>query len=283
MAAAIWATRLGLRPLVVEATAQLGGQLRGVLSPITDYPGLPDVDGPTLALRLAEHVKVAQVPLRLRARVIGLEPEKGRVLLAGGAALRAHAVIVATGARRRHLGLGDERRFVGRGVSYSVSKDLRRAAGGVAVVVGGGDSAVEGAARLAELCSTVHLVARGALGARPDFVAAALGHRNVRLHEGRRVVGLQGRAELESVLLDDGTELACRMLYVRIGVEPASEPFRHSFRCDPSGLLVVDAHQRCRDRVYAVGDVCTPPDVLAVAVAGGQAMVACKHIQSEWC
>jgi thioredoxin reductase (NADPH) len=252
-----------------------------VLSPITDYPGIRDVDGPALAARFVEHLGETGVATRLACRVRSLDAERGTLVTAAGARLRGDAIVLATGARRRHLRVPGERRYVGRGLSYSVSKDRAQVAGSETVIVGGGDSALEGAVRLAALCPRVHLVHRGALTARPDFVARAKREPRVCWHPGRHVTALGGDGRLELVVLDDGTRIHCRGLFVRIGVEPDTSFVRPSLPCDAQGFLQVDAEQRCRGVVYAVGDVCSPR-AMAVAVATGQAFVACKAIQSHW-
>ena len=281
IAAGIWAVRLGLRVVVLEATKHLGGQLRAVLSPITDYPGLPDVDGPGLAARMVDHLRSMRVPVRLGCRVDALEPRSGRVITSSAQRLQGDGIIVATGARRRRLGLAEEQRWVGRGLSYSVSRDAGRLAGQVSVIVGGGDNAMEAAAWLGALCPEVHLVHRSALAARPDFIRAAQAEPNVRWHPGRRVVGLRGADRLEAVLLDDGTRIDCAGLFVCIGVQPSGALSGASLPCDERGFVVVDPNQRATGRVYAVGDVCAPR-AMAVSVSAGQAMIACKDIQSRW-
>lgn len=281
IASGIWAARLGLRAVLLEAGAVLGGQLRTVLSPITDYPGIPDVDGPGLAARFIDHLGKTNVTVQHGCRVAVIEPGPPRVILSDDEALQAEAVIIATGARRRRLGLTREPELTHRGISYSVSKDRSRAVGQTAVIVGGGDSAVEGAAVLAKICPRVHLVHRDGLIARPDFVAAAQAEPTLRIHPNRHVTRLHGDPALEAVELDDGTRLTCAMLFIRIGVEPCTEMVEGLFARDERGFLVVDRHQRCAERIYAVGDVCSP-DAMAVSVAAGQAMVATKHIQNSW-
>lgn len=281
IACAIWASRLGLRPLLLEASGVLGGQLLTVHSPITDYPGIPDVDGPALAARFVAHLRTTDTEVRHDCRVASIEPTRPRLTIGHGETLDGAAVIIATGARRKRLGLEREAELFGRGVSYSVSKDRDRAAGGDAVMVGGGDSATEGAATLAARCPRVHLVYRTGLSARPDFVAAARACTNVREHPGRRVAALHGASHLEAVELDDGTMLDCASLFIRIGVDPCTEFVDAVLPQDERGFLVVDADQRCCGRTYGVGDVCSP-GALAVSVAGGQAMIACKHVQHSW-
>lgn len=281
MAAAIWAHRLGLEAELLEGGHALGGQLLSVLSPVTDYPGIQNVDGPALAARFVEHVRSIDVGITLGCTIVDIEPAEPALTTGAGDTLSADAIVVATGSRRRRLGLADEQRLAGRGVSYSVSKDRARAAGSPVVIVGGGDSAVEGATSLADVCPEVHLVFRDGLVARPDFVDAAKRKTNLHFYAGREVHSLAGDERLEAVRLDDGTELDCSMLFVRIGVEPTTAPFRNKLPCDERGFLQVDGHQRCAGKTYAVGDVCSPR-TMAVAVAVGQAMIACKHIQSSW-
>ncbi len=281
MAAGIWAARLGLRAELLEAGSALGGQILEVTSPITDYPGVQDVDGPALAERFADHLRATGVSVRFDCPVASLDPDSGLVRTAAGEELCADAVIVATGATRGRLGLAREAELVGRGVSYSVSKDRLRAKGQIAVVVGGGDSAMEGAVLLAAHCPEVHVVHRDASIARLDFLAAAQQEPRVELHPGRQIRELRGREALEAVVLDDGSVLPCAWLFIRIGVVPRVDFVPPSLPRDERGYLAVDRHQRSTGVVYAVGDVCSP-SAMAVSVAVGQAMIACKHIQSRW-
>jgi len=284
MAAGIWAARLGLRPHILEQGAELGGQLLAVKSPITDYPGFPHTDGPTLAAKLAAHVEAMAVPVTLGCAAGSVAVAGPSVRTAAGETLPADAVVIATGAARRRLGLAEEARLTGRGVYYSVSRDRHRVAGRDAVIVGGGDSAVEGAGLLAEICPQVHLVARGALRARPDFIRRARSSPRIRFHIGRRVTRLSGTPHLAGVVLDDGTELGCAGLFIRIGVRPQTDFLRGAgLPLDEQGFLTTDEHQRCRGAVYAIGDSCAATAaVMSVSVSAGQAMIACKHIQLRW-
>ncbi|MBW2257448.1 MAG: FAD-dependent oxidoreductase [Deltaproteobacteria bacterium] len=279
MTAGIWARSTGLQPRLIEAGPELGGQLRTVLSPIVDYPGIQDVDGPALVRHLADHFEAVQVPVRYGCRVVSLDATAPSVTLADGEVLAADALILATGATRRRLGLEGEQRL--EGVYNSVSRFRDRTAGGVATIVGGGDSAFEGAVRLAQDCRAVHLVHRGSVVARPDFRRGAEEHPRVTVHGGRAVTALIGAQRLEAVRLDDGRELRCGGLYVRVGVQPRTTFAAGVLPMDDAGYLRVDDHCRCAPGVYAIGDVCSP-GAMAVSVAAGQAMIACKHLQRRW-
>ena len=281
MAAGIWSVRLGLTPHVLEAGDALGGQLLRVYSPITDYPGIPRTDGPGLVERFVDHLHSAEVDVSLGCRVSSIDIDPLQVRLDGGGVVDADAVILATGVRRRTLGLAEEVRMKGRGISYTVSRDKAMVAGGDAVVVGGGDAAFEGAVILADVCRQVHLVHRDAVCARGDFRESVRQRASVRVHPGRSVVAILGDQGVDGVRLDDGTVLPCEGVFVRIGVEPRSADLSVGLPTDERGYLQVDRHNRCVGAVYAVGDACSP-DAMSVSAATGQAMIACKHIQRRW-
>jgi thioredoxin reductase (NADPH) len=276
MAAGIWAARLGLTPVIVDAGERLGGQLLSLTNEITDYPGIARTSGPELAERFAQHVRAMDVEVRLGLRVTSLRMP--RVVLSDSSEIGADAVVLAPGVRRRTLGLPRERGLVGHGVSYSVTRDAAIAADGVGVVVGGGDAALEGAVILSGVCREVHLVHRAGLRARPDFVESLRACDNVRVHADREVVELVGDRSLEEVVLDGGERIRCDGLFVRVGVEPRLGAFAADLPTDPGGYLVTDRRGRCADLVYAVGDICSP-GYMSITAAVGQAMTACKHIQ----
>ena len=276
MAAGIWAARLGLEPVIVEAGTRLGGQLLTLTNEITDYPGFPSIDGPGLAAKFEEHVRTMGVEVLLGQSVNSLVPP--RIQTSAGTELRADAAILATGVRRRTLGIEREEDFKGRGVSYSVTRDAHRVAGGVGVVVGGGDAAVEGALILSDMCREVVLVHRAQLRARPDFVTSVRSRTNIHVLAGREVVGLLGEASLEAVVLDDDTRLETRALFIRVGVEPRLGALAVGLPVDAGGYLEVDRQYRCKGDIYAVGDICSPR-TMSISAAVGQAMIACKHIQ----
>ena len=281
MAAGIWSVRLGLRPHLIEAGDALGGQLLRVFSPITDYPGFPRIDGPGLVERFVEHLVAVDVQVSLNSRVAAIDVDPLRVRLDDGGIVDADAVILAIGVRRRTLGLANESRLRGRGISYTVSRDKATVAGRDAVVVGGGDAAFEGACILSQVCRRVHLVHRGSGCARPDFRDVVRERPSIRVHPDRSVETILGDQRVSGVRLDDDTSLACEGVFVRIGVEPRTAELCGVLPTDEQGYLRVDRSNRCLGSVYAVGDICSP-QAMSVSAATGQAMVACKHIQLCW-
>lgn len=279
MAAGIWCVRLGLRPTILEARDRLGGQLRRVFSPIPDYPGIPDTDGPRLAARFAEHVERLAIPVELGCSVERLDVGERRLVLSDGRERRGDPVILASGVARRTLDVPGERRLRGRGLSDSVSRELGSVVAREVAVVGGGDAAFEGALMLRGECERIHLIHRGTTRARVDFRDAVAADARIQVHAGEEVRAVEGRERVTGLLLRGGRRIPCERVFVRVGVEPRVVEDGGILPRDEAGYLAVDRHNRCTEGIYAVGDVCSP-DAMSVSVAVGHAMIACKHIQN---
>src|SRR5512137_1768045 len=148
LAAAIYAARARLKTLVVDESVP-GGQVK-TTHKVSNYPGFPDdVSGKDLAARIAKAVEITAHDLR--------GPEK-RLVLDEEEEVVAPAVIVATGAKPRDLGLPGESRFKGRGISYCATCDGAYFEGKDIHVVGGGNSAVEESLFLTQFARSVTIV-----------------------------------------------------------------------------------------------------------------------------
>ena len=279
MAAAIWAVRLGLRPRIIEARERLGGQLLRVFSPIPDYPGIPDTNGPRLAARFADHVDQLGIPVQFGCAVSRLDVPAGRAILSDGTSVEGQPVVLATGVARRRLDVPGERRLRGRGLSDSVSRELGRVGAREVAVVGGGDAAFEGALMLRAECELIHLVHRGEVCARADFRAEVDSDPRIVVHAGEVVREVEGDDAVTGLGLLGGGRIRCERVFVRVGVEPRIVDDGGVLPRDDAGYLAVDRYNRCAEGIYAVGDVCSP-DAMSVSVAVGHAMIACKHIQN---
>jgi thioredoxin reductase (NADPH) len=287
LAAALWCDELGLDTLVLEQNASVGGQLHSIYNPIENYPGVRAGNGTEFLSRFSEHVSSADFDLWTDVEIESADLKTRRVVLRSGEELQSISIIIATGVRRRQLGIPGEEEFVGRGIIESPSRDRASFAGKDVCVIGGGDAAAENALLLAEVCPTVTLVHRGRkLKARPTFVQQLQGQHCITIFPESVVTGILGNEEVEAVeiLRKDALkpfQMAVKGVGIRVGVEPNTELFREQLQLDGAGYVVVTSqHETNLANVFAIGDVSNP---LAPTISGaaGAAATAAKVIASR--
>ncbi|HEX8719234.1 MAG TPA: FAD-dependent oxidoreductase [Pyrinomonadaceae bacterium] len=280
LSAALWCDELGLDTLVVEREAEVGGQLLRVHNPVENYLGVRARDGRELRDLFAAQADEREFDLWTQAEVEGADLKAKRVRLTNGEELRSVALVIATGVRRRRLGVPGEREFEGRGVLASGRLERDGVAGEDVLVVGGGDAAAENALLLAEVCPTVTLVHRGKrLSARPEFAERIRGEHRITVFTETTLQGIYGGDRVESVEMRRAGALkpmrvAVRGVLVRVGVEPNTELFQGQLHTDGRGYVVVTGEQETSaEMVFAVGDVSSPlaPTVSGAAGAGATA------------
>lgn len=270
LSAALHAARIGRHVTLFEGSGIYGGLVATVDE--VDGLGVPGhFTGQDVAIHLLEEarklgVQVIESPvsaLDTGAR-LALTVEDGQTFL-------PEAVIVASGARLRKLGVPGETELAGRGVSHCATCDGGFFRGGEVAVIGGGDAAVTEALVLARTSGTVHVISRGPLRAKRAYVDRLDARANVRFHWGMEVTAVLGQDEVTGLALRDvasgaAGELACAGVFPFIGVEPATA-FLPRALVDPSGRVPTGAGLASADpRIFAAG--------AARAGYGGQAAQA---------
>jgi thioredoxin reductase (NADPH) len=260
LTAAWQGARLGISVVLLEGAPLFGGQVATV-GAVDDYPGAAEVSGADLAARLVQEA---------RREGASIEADAARAIAAGDGLLRvetprgslkAHAVIVATGARLRRLDVPGAAELEGRGVSHCATCDGPMLKGRDVVVAGGGDAALQAAIQLARVCRSVAVVVRGRLRARQSYVDAAARCANLRFVWDSEVTAVLGENGVEGVQLRNvrsgvESELACYGLFPLIGVAPASQIAAGFARMTASGHLRVDKDLRtATPGLYAIGAV----------------------------
>jgi thioredoxin reductase (NADPH) len=274
--AAIYAARAGLAPLVFEGSADAGGALMRT-SDVENFPGFAEaIEGPDLIARLrAQAERFDAVLVRDDVTRVDLSGAV-KVLEQGGKTHLARAVILATGSRYRQLGLANEQRLAGLGVSYCATCDGYFFRGQDLVVVGGGDSALEEATFLTRFATSVTIVhRRGELRASQILQNRANADPKISFAWHTEVVDILGEQEVTGVLLRDTRDGSIRTVtaqgvFVAIGHEPRSEIVRGQVDVGPNGHILVSAPSTRTnlDGVFACGDVVDATYMQAVTAAG---------------
>ena len=275
--AAIYTARAGLKPLVFEGSVTAGGALMNTTE-VENFPGFPDgVMGPDLMDNLRKQAE------RFGAELIAddvteveLTGELKRVVDGAGDSHFAQTVIVATGSGYRELGLPDEKRLSGRGVSWCATCDGFFFREQDIVVVGGGDTAIEEATFLTRFARSVTVVhRRDQLRASKIMQNRAFANPKISFAWNSEVVAIEGEDRVRAVRLRDtvtGEErtLAATGLFIAIGHEPRSDLFRGQLDIDAEGYIRVEAPSTRTNLpgVFASGDVVDHVYRQAITAAG---------------
>lgn len=261
LTAALYAARANLEPLVVAGT-EAGGQLM-LTTEVENYPGFPDgILGPELMQRFRRQAeRFGTRFLDADATAVDFSGQPLRVQVRDRW-LAARAVIVATGASARWLGVPGEERLRGRGVSSCATCDGYFFRGQPVVVVGGGDTAMEEALFLAQLCEEVTVIhRRDRLRASKIMQQRALEHPRIRFVWDTVVEEILGQDAVTGVRtrhLPTGrtAELPCAAVFVAIGHEPNTRIFRGQLELDERGYVrVYDGMRASAPGVFVAGDV----------------------------
>ncbi len=280
LSAALWCDELGLDTLVLEQAEQIGGQLLSIYGPVNNYPGLRTNNGCEFLDRFSESIDEADFDLWTNVEIESVDLKPKRVALRSGEELQSIAIIIATGVKRRQLGIPGENEFVGNGVIESASRDRNEFAGKDVCVIGGGDAAADNALLLADVCPTVTLVHRGKnLRARPTFRQQLQTQHCITVFSESVVTRILGSEKVEAVeiLRKDALkpfQMAVQGVVIRIGVEPNTKLFREQLELDDDGYALVTSQQETNvANVFAIGDVSNPiaPTISGASGAGATA------------
>ena len=282
--AGVYASRAMLEPILIQGI-EPGGQLT-TTTEVENWPGDTEVQGPELMLRMEAHAKAMGCQI-VHDMVTSLELSKRPFIATcdSGLSYEADAVILATGARAKWLGLDSEEYFKGFGVSACATCDGFFYREQEIVVVGGGNTAVEEALFLTNFASKVTLIhRRNELRAEKILQERLLNHPKIEplwFNELKEVIGTDNPKGVEAVRVEnvntgEMTEIPCKGVFIAIGHSPASELVNEQLDTHNGGYVKVQAGstRTSIDGIFAAGDLTDHIYRQAITSAGMGCMAA---------
>ena len=292
--AAIYAARANLNPIVIEGI-QPGGQLT-ITTDVENYPGYADVvQGPWMMEQMrSQAIKVGARIINDIVVKIDLKQNEKIVVLDSNKSLTADTIIIATGAQAKWLGLESENKYNGRGVSACATCDGFFYRNKEVAVVGGGNTAVEEALYLSNICSKVNLIhRRDALRSEKILQDRLFAKKNINIiwnNQVREILGDENGVnalKLTSTKQNKTEIIKVDGVFIAIGHSPSTKPFKDVLEMDNEGYIIAQKPGTTitnLDGVFAAGDCVDKIYRQAVTAAGMGCMAALdaeKWIQSH--
>lgn len=280
--AAIYASRAGLNPVLYQGL-QPGGQLT-ITTDVENYPGYPEgVMGPQMMVDFEKQAQRMGADIRWGyATKVDFSQRPFKVEIDEEKWIEADAVIIATGASAKWLGLPSEQRLNGHGVSACAVCDGFFFKGQEVAIVGAGDTACEEALYLSKICSTVHmLVRRDEMRASKVMQQRVLKTPNIKVYWNSETVEVLGESKVDGLKIlnnktNEETVIPLKAFFVAIGHEPNSGLFKGLLDMDEAGYLITQSGSSKTniEGVFACGDVQDKIYRQAVTAAGSGCMAA---------
>ena len=273
--AAIYASRARLNTIWIDKNFAPGGQITATYE-VDNYPGMPGISGMDLGEAFGEH-----------ARKLGLEPQREKILslenISGDIKTirtkkheyQAKTLILAFGAEHRKLDIPGEDDLGGLGVSYCATCDGAFFQGKVTAVIGGGDTALDDALYLSQICEKVYLIHR-----RDEFrgnagtVQKVKDVENIEILTNARVQEIQGEQRVEALVLEDGRRLEVAGVFAAVGMEPVTGLLQGVAELDEYGYVAAGEQGiTSAQGLFVAGDVRTKAlrQVITAAADGANA------------
>ncbi len=280
VSAGIYAHRAGLKVLILEGSTP-GGTINGI-SKIENYPGISSISGPDLAYNLFAEINKLGIEYKLE-RVTDVILEKVKKIKTTNNVYEAQNLLIASGRRPKMLGLKNEEKFLGRGISTCALCDGALYKNSDVAVIGGGSSALSEALYLANIVNKVYLIHRREEFRGEDTLVRELKEKNnIELILNNEVTELKIENNvLKGIILKDGKVINVKGIFIYIGFIPNTDFLINTDIAMDSGYILVDEHHKTNIKgVYASGDV-VKKDIYQIINAASEGAEAVVYMTSK--
>ena len=279
MTAAIYLKRANLNILLLEKSAP-GGQINRTAS-ITNYPGIKEIDGPSLSLNMLEQLKSLDIETKY-GNVLNITDGEIKTVKTDLEEIKTKTVLITTGRNPKELGLEGEKQLTGRGVSWCAICDGPLYKDKIVAVVGGGNSAFEEALYLSTIVKKLYLIHRRDTFRADNILVEKLKEKeNVEFILNATITKLNEKDNhLESIEINN-KEIKVDGLFIYIGFKPETDIFNNLNLELDDGYILVDKNMKTNIKgIYAAGDV-IKKDYYQISTAIGEAATAALTIKRD--
>ena len=281
MTAGIYIKRANLDVQIIEKEYEGTGQM-AESSRIDNYPGFYGISGYDLGEKIREHAENLEIEFLEEEAVAFEETKKGfLVILESGKTLEAKTVIYTAGASHRKLNVSGSEAFENKGISYCAACDGAFYKDKEAAVIGGGNSALDDALLLSDICKKVYLIhRRNEFRGNQSTLARLEKKENVEIIRNANVKEITGTKKVENILLDTGKSLDVQGVFVAVGMIPQTESLKDFVELDKSGYIKADEDGiTSKAGFFAAGDVRTKKlrQIITAAADGANAADSAIH------
>ena len=280
ISAGIYAKRAGLNILLLDGGTP-GGTINQI-NKIENYPGFSAISGPDLAYNLFDEVNKLEIPYKLES-VTDVILEEIKTVKTKENIYQAKYLLISSGRRPKMLGLKDEEKFLGRGISTCALCDGALYKNKDIAVIGGGSSALSEALYLANLAKKVYLIhRRDEFRGEDTLIKEVEAKENIELILNNEVTSLKIEGDtLEGIVLKDGKKLEVKGVFIYIGFIPNTDFLENTEIKRESGYIIVDEHHETNIKgVYASGDV-TKKEIYQIINAASEGAEAVVNMTSS--
>lgn len=282
MTSALYLKRAGLNVAIIEKN-YVGGQINKTYT-IQNYPGFLEIDGPTLSLNIKNQLDELKVPI-IYQEVIKIESsDKLKKVITTKEEYNTKTIIIATGRTERKLNLSLEEELVGHGISYCATCDGNFFKGEEVAVIGGGNTAMEDALYLSNICPKVYLINRSSNFSKADKILyeKVKNSKNINILTDCVVDTLeQKNGSLSGVILNNNQKLNIKGLFIAIGSVPDIEFLKSLELATDNNYIIVDEHMETSiSGIFACGDI-IKKDLYQIITAASEGAIAANSVKKN--